>query len=168
MFEFLKNKKNRHKANLREAQKTDSDVPADAPEGYKPSTTRGPYTSHNGPFFHKTTDDGFWHGVRVQKRHCNSRGITHGGMLMSFADGLLGTAVYRETQTVALTARMNADFLSSARPGEWLEGTARVTKATKSVAFCEAELFVGKRSVMKASGVFKLMARHKEKDADPS
>lgn len=134
------------------------------PDGYVPSTSRGPYTTHNGPFYHKVTEDGFWHGVRVKKRHCNSRGITHGGMLMAFADGLLGTAVWRETQMVALTVRMNSDFLSSARPGDWLEGTARVTRATKSVAFCEADLFVGGRPVLKASGVFKIMARHKAPD----
>ncbi len=146
----------------------DEEFPWDPPEGFQESTTRGPYTSHNGPFFHKTTDEGFWHGVRVQKRHCNSKGITHGGMLMAFADGLLGTAVYLETRTVALTARMNSDFLSSARPGEWLEGTARVTRATASVAFCEAELYVGKRSVLRATGVFKLMQRHKEEEATPS
>ena len=134
------------------------------PDGYVLSTSRGPYTTHNGPFYHKVTEGGFRHGVRVKKRHCNSRGIPHGGMLMAFADGLLGTAVWRETQMVALTVRMNSDFLSSARPGEWLEGTARVTRATKSVAFCEAELFVGSRPVLKASGVFKIMARHKSPD----
>lgn len=138
------------------------------PEGYTRSTTRGPYTSHNGPFYHLVTETEFRHGVRVKARHCNSRGITHGGMLMAFADGLLGTAVFRETKTVALTIRMNSDFLSSARPGEWLEGTARVTKATKSVAFCEAELFVGDRAVMKATGVFKLMGRHKVPNEVPS
>lgn len=149
-------------------QTGDDEFAWDPPDGFQESTTRGPYTSHNGPFFHKTTDDGFWHGVRVQRRHCNSKGITHGGMLMAFADGLLGTAVYLETKTVALTARMNSDFLSSARPGEWLEGTARVTRATSSVAFCEAELYVGTRSVLRATGVFKLMQRHKEKDAIPS
>lgn len=138
------------------------------PEGYTLSTSRGPYTSHNGPFYHRVMEDGFRHGVRVKARHCNSRGITHGGMLMAFADGLLGTAVFRETKTVALTIRMNSDFLSSARPGEWLEGTARVTRATRSVAFCEAELFVGERPVMKATGVFKLMGRHKVPDSEPS
>jgi len=138
------------------------------PAGYTLSSTRGPYTSHNGPFYHRVTEDGFRHGVRVKSRHCNSRGITHGGMLMAFADGLLGTAVFRETKTVALTIRMNSDFLSSARPGEWLEGTARVTRATRSVAFCEAELFVGDRPVMKATGVFKLMGRHKVPDGEPS
>lgn len=146
-----------------------TEIPANPPAGYTQSTTRGPYTTHNGPFFHMTTPDGgFRHGVRVQKRHCNSKGITHGGMLMAFADGLLGTAVYLETKTVALTARMNSDFLSSARPGDWLEGTAWVTKATRSVVFCEAELRVGERLVLKATGVFKLMSRHKENDADPS
>ncbi|MAN62178.1 MAG: thioesterase [Parvibaculum sp.] len=146
----------------------EDDFPWDPPVGFQESTPRGPYPSHNGPFFHKATDEGFWHGVRVQRRHCNSKGITHGGMLMAFADGLLGTAVYLETRTVALTARMNSDFLSSARPGEWLEGTARVTRATSSVAFCEAELYVGSRSVLRATGVFKLMQRHREKDAIPS
>jgi len=39
-----------------------------------------------------------------------------------------------------------------------------VTRATKSVAFCEADLYVGGRVVLKASGVFKLMARHKAGD----
>jgi uncharacterized protein (TIGR00369 family) len=156
-------------ANSKEPTKfIEDEFPWNPPDGFQESTTRGPYTSYNGPFFHKTTDDGFWHGVRVQRRHCNSKGITHGGMLMAFADGLLGTAVYLETKTVALTARMNSDFLSSARPGEWLEGTARVTRATSSVAFCEAELYVGSRSVLRATGVFKLMQRHKEKDAIPS
>lgn len=156
-------------ANSQKPTKINEDeFPWNPPDGFQQSTTRGPYTRHNGPFFHKTTEDGFWHGVRVQRRHCNSKGITHGGMLMAFADGLLGTAVYLETKTVALTARMNSDFLSSARPGEWLEGTARVTRATSSVAFCEAELYVGSRSVLRATGVFKLMQRHKEKDAIPS
>lgn len=144
----------------------DDDILDNPPEGYVLSTSRGPYTTHNGPFYHLVTPDGFRHGVRIRKRHCNSRGITHGGMLMAFADGLLGTAVFRETRTVALTIRMNSDFLSSARPGDWLEGTARVTRATRSVVFCEAELFVGHRPVMKATGVFKLMARHKGLDAN--
>lgn len=143
---------------MADVSETEDDNP---PEDFILSTSRGPYTTHNGPFFHKVTANGFVHGVRVKKRHCNSRGITHGGMLMAFADGLLGTAVWRETQTVALTVRMNSDFLSSARPGEWLEGTARVTRATRSVAFCEAELYVGSRPVLKATGVFKLMPRHK-------
>lgn len=138
--------------------------PDDPPEGYQQSTTRGPFTTHNGPFYHWATDTDFRHGVRLQKRHCNSHGIAHGGFLMAFADGLLGTAVFRESKAVALTVRMNTDFLGPARPGEWLEGTARVTRTTRSVAFCEADVFVGERAVLKVSGVFKLMQRHRVSD----
>ncbi|MGB5092971.1 MAG: hypothetical protein WBN97_06635 [Parvibaculum sp.] len=29
------------------------------PEGYVLSSTRGPYTTHNGPFYHKVTAGGF-------------------------------------------------------------------------------------------------------------
>ena len=134
------------------------------PPGFVLSTTRGPYTTHNGPFYHKVTDEGFWHGVRIQKRHCNSRGIVHGGMLMTFADSVLATAVFRATKGVALTVRLNSDFLSVARPGDWLEGTARVTRATRSVVFCTAEIYVGTKAVMQATGIFKLMARHRDEN----
>jgi len=129
---------------------------ARAPEGFEPSRSRGPFTSHNGPFFHKVTEDGFWHGFRVLDRHVNSHGIIHGGMLMTFADGLLATAVWRETGARAVTIRMSSDFVDMVRPGEWVQGTARVTRAARSVAFTEAEVLVGERVIVTATGVFKL------------
>ncbi len=134
---------------------------SDAPEDFEESRTRGPFSTHNGPFFHKVTEDGFAHGFRVLPRHCNSRGIVHGGMLMTFADGLLATAVWRATGKVGLTVRMNSDFLSIARPGEWVEGTAAVTRAGRSLVFAEARVNASARLVLTASGVFKVMERHK-------
>lgn len=127
------------------------------PEGYELSSTRGPYTSHNGPFYHKVTPEGFWHGTRLLHRHCNGGGIAHGGMLMAFADGLLGTAVFRHTNRAGVTVRMTSDFLSSAREGDWLEGTGRVTQSDGDFIFCEAEMFVAGTAVLRASGVFKLV-----------
>jgi len=130
-----------------------------APEGFVLSKTRGPFTSYNGPYWHKTDEDAFFHGFRARRRHCNSHGIVHGGMIMAFMDGLLGTAVWRETKARAVTMRMTSDFLSMARPGEWIEGTAWVTRATRSVAFVEGKVYVGARDVLTASGVFKLMRK---------
>lgn len=133
--------------------------PQDAPpDGFQPMTARGPFTSRNGPVYEKPAAEGAHHGLRVAERHCNAVGIVHGGMLMSFADGLLAHAVGRATRTRALTIRLNADFLAIARPGDWLEGRARVTRATRSVAFVEGDIRVGDRPVMKVTGVFKLMA----------
>lgn len=134
------------------------------PEGYEESTNRGPFTTHNGPFFHRIDDDGsFSHGFRAAEQHCNGMGIVHGGLVTAFADGLMGTAVWRETRIVGLTIRLNADFLSIAKVGDWVEGTANVTRATRSVAFVDANVTVGSRPILHATGVFKLMPRHKKR-----
>jgi uncharacterized protein (TIGR00369 family) len=136
---------------------------ADPPSGFQPSRTRGPFTSHNGPYFHKVEGDQFWHGFRALERHGNSHGILHGGMLMAFGDGLLATAVVRETKARAVTVRMNSDFVDMARPGDWIEGTARVTRAARTIAFVEAEVHVQDRLIFTASGVFKLFRREGRK-----
>lgn len=132
-----------------------SDAP---PEGFIAMTARGPFTTRNGPIYQRERETGAHHGLRVAPRHCNAVGIMHGGMLMAFADGLLAHAVGRTTRLRALTIRLNADFVSIARPGDWLEGIATVTRATRSVAFVEGDIRVASRPVLRVTGVFKLMA----------
>ena len=133
------------------------------PAGFEESTNRGPFTTHNGPFFHKINEDGsFVHAFRAAEQHCNGMGIVHGGLVTAFADGLMGTAVWRATDIVGLTIRLNADFLSIAKVGDWVEGTATVTRATRSVAFVEASVQVKTRPILHATGVFKLMGRHQK------
>jgi uncharacterized protein (TIGR00369 family) len=130
------------------------------PEGFVQST-RGPYTSHNGPIFHKVTDDGMVHAFRVLDRHCNGHGILHGGMMMTFADGVLASAVHRAVQVPALTLRMTCDFVAIGRLGDWVEGVGTVMRATRSVAFVEGRLRVGERTILTTSAVFKLMRDRK-------
>ena len=124
--------------------------------GFVESTTRGPFTTHNGPVFHRP-DDAFVRGFRALPRHCNLFGIVHGGMLMTFADGVLGAAVWQATKTRSVTLRMNSDFVGMVRAGEWVEGRGAVTRATRSLAFARAELTSGGKIVFTAEGVFKLM-----------
>lgn len=145
-------------AALKAGQEADI-LAARAPEGFKLSTSRGPFTTHNGPYFHKNSDEGFYHGFRAQERHCNSHGIVHGGMLMAFGDGLLATAVYIEAKRRSVTIRMTSDFVHMVRVGEWVEGTAWVTRAARSVCFVEGEVKTGKQVVLRASGVFKLFRK---------
>jgi len=127
------------------------------PEGFEPEEGRGAYASHIGPFYIKLTDEGFCRGFRVRAHHLNSHGIAHGGLLMTFADGLMGAACWRETRLRGVTMRMTTDMLAMVRPGEWVEGTARVVQATRSVAFLEATITSGRRKVLTASAVFKIM-----------
>ena len=142
---------------------TDELVPA-PPEGFKPSA-RGPYTTHNGPFFHRSTPETLEHAFFVLKRHCNSLGIVHGGMLSTFMDGVLANAVGRETGTASVTVHLSLDFLSMARAGDWVFGDAVVTRQTKDLIFVEGRIRVGTRDVLRASGIFKPVHRRADQPA---
>lgn len=145
---------------------TDETVPP-PPPGFKPSA-RGPYTTHNGPFFHRIEDDRLEHAFFVLKRHCNSLGIVHGGMLSTFMDGVLANAVGRETSTAAVTVHLSLDFLSMARAGDWVYGDAVVTRKTRDLVFVEGRIHTGKRDVMHASGIFKPVNRRTDQPAPGS
>lgn len=136
------------------------DIPHNPPPGFQMASNRGPYTTHNGPIYNFNDGDVWRRGFRVQKRHCNSFGLVHGGWFMSFADGLLAEAVSRASKSPILTIRLTSDFLSIARPGDWLEGTARCTRVTKSMGFAEGEIRNGDKVIFTATGVFKTMEGH--------
>jgi len=142
---------------------TDELAPA-PPEGFKPSA-RGPYTTHNGPFFHRSTPETLEHAFFALKRHCNSLGIVHGGMLSTFMDGVLANAVGREAGTASVTVHLSLDFLSMARAGDWVFGDAVVTRQTKDLIFVEGRIRVGTREVMRASGIFKPVHRRADQPA---
>ena len=133
----------------------------DPPAGFVRSQGRGQFSTHNGPYFHRITG-----GETVEQafyalpRHTNGIGLVHGGMLSAFADGLLAMAIGRKTQKVAVTIHLSIDFLHMARQGDWIIGEARMSRATKDVAFADGRLQARGVDVVRASGVFKLMARH--------
>lgn len=138
----------------------DDPIPA-PPEGFVLSQGRGQFSTLNGPYFHKpglaeTVEQAFY----ALPRHTNGIGLVHGGMLSAFTDGLLAMAVGRGTSRVAVTIHLSVDFLHMARQGDWIIGEARLSRATRDVAFADGRLHVRGVDIVRASGVFKLMARH--------
>ncbi len=124
------------------------DLPDNAPSPFQKSVRRGPFTSYNGPWYHWAEAGAFRHGIRLQARHANSRGITHGGFLSLFADGLLATAVFRSGVARSVTAQLITDFLEPAQTGAWLQGTAWVTRKTRSLVFVEGRAWCGEAKPM--------------------
>lgn len=130
-----------------------------APEGFVVAEGRGAFSTHNGPYFTRVSD-----GPLVEQaffslqRHCNGVGIVHGGMLSAFMDGVLAGAVWKGARKRAVTIHLSIDFLHMARAGEWIHGEARLTRASRDVAFAEGRAYVGGHDVVRASGVFKLMS----------
>ncbi len=133
------------------------DIVPEPPAGFVPSGNRGPFSTHNGPYFHRTEGETTEQAFFALPRHANGLGIVHGGMLTAFLDGLLGAAVYRGVRRTGVTIHLSVDFLHMARVGDWILGEAKLTRATKDVAFVEGRVHVGGVDVVRGSGVFKLM-----------
>lgn len=138
---------------------TDEAIPA-APEGYVPAEGRGLFSTRNGPYFHRPggKDGLVEQAFYALPRHCNGVGIVHGGMLSAFMDGVLAGAVWQGAQRRAVTIHLSIDFLHMARAGDWVFGEARLTRATRDVAFAEGRAYSGARDLVRCSGIFKLMA----------
>ncbi len=134
-------------------------IPA-PPEGFVAMPGRGVFSTLNGPYFTKASEDGgVIQAFFALARHTNGIGIVHGGMLSAFTDGLLASAVGRGTGKIAVTIHLSLDFLHMARKGDWVIGEARMSRATKDVAFADGRLHVRGVDILRASGVFKIMER---------
>lgn len=126
------------------------------PAGFVQSTERGAFSTRNGPYFH---DAAGRQAFYARKRHCNSIGLIHGGMLSAFLDGVLAGAAGRGTGQMGVTVHLSIDFLDMGRAGEWVIGEASLTRAASDLAFVEGRAYAGARTLARATGVFKMMRR---------
>lgn len=114
-----------------------------------------------GPLYQqKVTDDewNFW--FTPEQRHLNGGGAVHGGMLMSFADHVLGSVVWEAIgQEPCVTMSLNCDFVAGGKLGEKIEGRAIITRKTRSVVFVKGELKQDGKTVMTASGIWKIIGK---------
>lgn len=126
-----------------------------APPGYRLCRMPdGPFTEPLGPLFIR--DDGSGFAFRATERHCNARGVVHGGMLLTFADQVLGLSVQRAVGSLDVaTVSLNCDLVAGAVPGDLIEGEAEITRISRSIVFVRGTLGCGERTLMNASGLWK-------------
>ena len=96
--------------------------------------------------------------VLLEPHHCNTFGIVHGGLMMTFADFAI-FAVARESigPNGGVTVSMTSDFVAAAKEGELLQATLDVTQATRSMVFVRGREFVDDRTVLTFSAIVKKM-----------
>lgn len=119
----------------------------------------GGFAGHVGPIYSKQVGDRSIAGFRVEERHCNPAGICHGGWLSTFADVQLvrqiGLAL-NMGQSGLRTVSLTVDFLSSAMLGQWVEGSAEMIRATRTLAFVQGTARVDDRIIIRMNGIFSL------------
>jgi uncharacterized protein (TIGR00369 family) len=142
------------------------DPAADIPAGFVRRVSGGPYFRALGDVYWRPLDSGgAVIALRVAESHLNIQGFTHGGMLTTLADGALGinialARVQRGGQRGGqVTVSMSADFLASARVGDWLEAHVTVTRLGQRLAYANCDLMVGDRHILRSSAVFAFVDR---------
>jgi uncharacterized protein (TIGR00369 family) len=126
------------------------------PDGFAPVQRGGSFLRSLGTLYVRTDATGTVVAMRVEERHLNSRGIAHGGFLVTLVDTALAMAVAnaQEPGVSATTANLTADFIEVAKLGDFVEARVDLQKVGRRLVFASCQLSVGERRIVRASGVF--------------
>ncbi len=126
------------------------------PEGFEPLGRLSPVIEMIGPVYKRGHGAGLALGLRAERKHCNTRGTVHGGILATLADIALGYSLAFSTEppTAAVTASLSLDFAGAANAGDWLEATVDFQKLGKRLAFANCYISAEGQRVVRASAVF--------------
>jgi acyl-coenzyme A thioesterase 13 len=131
--------------------------PLEIPQGFK-VLRRGnsPFLSSLGQLYARKDGEDLIIALRIVRQHLNTRGVAHGGMLVTLADSALGIVIassHTPPQPM-VTVNLTADFSDAAREGDWVEARVDVQKLGKRLAFANCNLWVGEKRILRASGIF--------------
>jgi len=135
------------------------------PEGFEPFQFNDGFLAVAGPYFFKPGEEVTTFGLQTGPQHANPNGVLHGGVLMSFADTVMGTAVYLKRGRCA-TISLNTEFTGNVEPGAWVEAEVEIAKLTGSLAFVRGTLTGDGQTILTASGVWKLFKKPREGHPD--
>ncbi len=134
-----------------------------ATAGWKQRSGQGPFTREVGPIWvkrEKDGADGSAYGLLAEERHTNSRGVVHGGMLMTLADHVLGWMVWDAVDRAACaTVSLNNQFIAAVKPGDFVEMRGRIVRQTRSLIFIHGTATVGDKPVLTSEGIWKVLGQ---------
>lgn len=131
---------------------------ASPPDGFRRHGVAGGYVDSNGPIYVCDRFDGDTVTVMPAMTHCNDAGVVSGGFLLLLLDIAMGIAISARVGVGnhCPTIQMGSNFLSPARAGSTIIGSARIDRLTRSVAFLSAALRTDTGVVATATGVYRI------------
>lgn len=131
------------------------------PAGFTPLFRSSPFLDLLGPIYNQRTDSGLVIGLRAEEKHCNARGLVHGGVLSSLADVALGynSAFAQEPPTPLVTSSLTIDYAGTAKLGDWISLETDVQKVGKSLAFANCYFVIESVRIARASAIFSVITR---------
>ncbi|MGY9058101.1 MAG: PaaI family thioesterase [Alphaproteobacteria bacterium] len=112
-----------------------SKPPLDFPEAFEVSDPLDPHESLTGPFYMRKGGPIGEVYLLAERKHCNTGGSVHGGLLMTMADLALCAACRDGLEGErAITVSLNAEFLAAGMEGDFIEAKAELTRRGSSMA----------------------------------
>jgi uncharacterized protein (TIGR00369 family) len=134
------------------------------PEGFRPHDRKSAVTDAWEPLYSSYGAEAVRLGFFLDARHCNGRGLLHGGVIAALADnamGLtLGTAMRAaggETLKGLVTTTLSVDYIGVAKLGQWIEVSPRVVKAGGSSGVVDALVTADGEVIARANANFRVM-----------
>jgi acyl-coenzyme A thioesterase PaaI-like protein len=132
------------------------------PDGYYSIVSNSPFGWEVGPFFERQLPSlDVERGFRVDNKHLNTGGVCHSGVLMTFADILIASAVMKILEPPFVTVKLTTDFIDTVCQDSWVYGTADVTGVEDGFASVTGVIKVDDQIVATISAVFKSLVRTK-------
>ncbi len=93
--------------------------------------------------------------MEIKEKYLNISGICHGGITATFADTVMGTALY-SMDVIGPTIEMSINYMAPLRAGQRVTGRGEVLKRGKTTAVIRADMFVDQTMVATARGTYSI------------
>lgn len=128
----------------------------------QPFPTEIPFLHDLGVEFHGMADGRAEIALTLQPRHMNSWHVTHGGVVMTLLDvvmSMAGRSLDPEARG-GVTIEMKTSFMEpGGKAGGRIVAKGHAFHRSRTMCFCEGELWDGERLVAKSMGTFKFLKR---------
>lgn len=115
------------------------------------------FTGLVGPLWFRREGEDIVFALRAEAKHCNVRGVVHGGLMVTLLDHVMGAHVWRVGgRGASATISLNTDFVAAARAGDWIEVRSRIIRRGTGLAFLAGDLTVDGKPIASAQGVWKI------------
>jgi uncharacterized protein (TIGR00369 family) len=131
------------------------------PEGFAPHFRKSPFTDPWEPLYSRRTDKAVVIGLRLAKPHTNGRGLIHGGLIASLADNAMGYSCAQQMGNVSslVTISLAADFVGTAKVGQWLAVESDVIKTGSTICFAQSVIKADDAVIARANATFRVVPK---------
>ncbi len=92
------------------------------------------FMTYIGPMWRREVDGWPEYGLLTDERHSNTRGIVHGGVIMSFLDYTIGATVHQLTDgRPNVSVHLDTQFLDAGEIGDLLTGRCEIERQGRSL-----------------------------------